>query len=72
MAGGLERCRGRWYAISCGDAASKTYKAVGPAHAVYFATYEAVKQFMGGNKNNGHHPLAAGNEKWIIHIKGYC
>lgn len=31
----------------------------GPAHAVYFATYEAVKQAMGGNAS-GHHPLAAG------------
>lgn len=32
----------------------------GPAHAVYFATYEAVKQGMGGNEGDGHHPLAAG------------
>ncbi|KAI4134282.1 MAG: hypothetical protein LQ347_001665 [Umbilicaria vellea] len=31
----------------------------GPAHAVYFATYEAVKQGMGGNVGNEHHPLAA-------------
>lgn len=31
----------------------------GPAHAVYFATYEAVKQSMGGNDSDGHHPLAA-------------
>ncbi|KAI9863457.1 MAG: asparaginyl-tRNA synthetase [Vezdaea acicularis] len=33
----------------------------GPAHAVYFATYEAVKQAMGGNEGTGadHHPLAA-------------
>ena len=31
----------------------------GPAHAVYFATYEVVKQSMGGNAS-GHHPLAAG------------
>lgn len=31
----------------------------GPAHAVYFATYEVVKQQMGGNAA-GHHPLAAG------------
>lgn len=34
----------------------------GPAHAVYFATYEVVKQAMGGNAA-GHHPLAAG-EDW--------
>ncbi|MCJ1461857.1 Fe(2+) transporter [Pseudocyphellaria aurata] len=31
----------------------------GPAHAVYFATYEAVKQAMGGNNGTEHHPLAA-------------
>jgi hypothetical protein len=31
----------------------------GPAHAVYFATYEAVKHLMGGNKTGTHHPLAA-------------
>ncbi|KJX95050.1 mitochondrial rna-splicing protein mrs3 [Zymoseptoria brevis] len=30
----------------------------GPAHAVYFATYEVVKQAMGGNAS-GHHPVAA-------------
>lgn len=35
-------------------------KNIGPAHAVYFATYEAVKQAMGGNMGNEHHPLAAG------------
>jgi hypothetical protein len=32
---------------------------LGPAHAVYFATYEAVKHVMGGNKAGVHHPLAA-------------
>lgn len=32
----------------------------GPAHAVYFATYEAVKHGMGGNMGDEHHPLAAG------------
>ncbi|RCI11453.1 hypothetical protein L249_7474 [Ophiocordyceps polyrhachis-furcata BCC 54312] len=31
----------------------------GPAHAVYFATYEAVKHAMGGNEAGVHHPLAA-------------
>jgi hypothetical protein len=31
----------------------------GPAHAVYFATYEAVKHVMGGNQVGVHHPLAA-------------
>ncbi|KAI9798819.1 MAG: hypothetical protein M1825_004992 [Sarcosagium campestre] len=31
----------------------------GPAHAVYFVTYEVVKQNMGGNEGSDHHPLAA-------------
>ena len=34
----------------------------GPAHAVYFGTYEIVKEMAGGNVDDGHHPLAAGNE----------
>jgi solute carrier family 25 (mitochondrial iron transporter), member 28/37 len=33
---------------------------IGPAHAVYFGTYEAVKEFAGGNKDDNHHPFAAG------------
>jgi solute carrier family 25 iron transporter 28/37 len=33
----------------------------GPAHAVYFGTYEVVKEYAGGNKQDGkHHPYAAG------------
>ena len=37
----------------------------GPAHALYFLTYEAVKHAMGGN-NAGHHPLAGGitHQSW--------
>lgn len=32
----------------------------GPAHAVYFGTYEVVKEFAGGNARDGkHHPAAA-------------
>ncbi|KAG0245670.1 mitochondrial carrier domain-containing protein [Mortierella sp. GBAus27b] len=31
----------------------------GPAHALYFGTYEVAKQAFGGNEA-GHHPLAAG------------
>ncbi|KAJ9292623.1 hypothetical protein DTO271G3_8595 [Paecilomyces variotii] len=31
----------------------------GPAHAVYFGTYEFVKEFAGGNVDDGHHPMAA-------------
>ena len=38
-------------------------KNAGPAHAVYFATYEAVKHAMGGNMGNAHHPLAAGKRE---------
>ncbi|KAF8424061.1 mitochondrial carrier domain-containing protein [Tirmania nivea] len=30
----------------------------GPAHAVYFSTYEFVKQRLGGNEGEEHHPLA--------------
>lgn len=33
---------------------------LGPAHAVYFGTYEIVKDLAGGNVDDGHHPLAAG------------
>jgi hypothetical protein len=34
----------------------------GPAHAVYFAAYEATKHALGGNEGGSdqHHPLAAG------------
>lgn len=34
----------------------------GPAHAVYFASYEATKHALGGNEggHEEHHPLAAG------------
>ncbi|RPB29454.1 mitochondrial carrier [Terfezia boudieri ATCC MYA-4762] len=30
----------------------------GPAHAIYFSTYELVKQRLGGNEGEEHHPLA--------------
>lgn len=61
MAGSFKRCRRRRYASLRGEAAIAAYTGTGPAHAVYFATYEAVKQAMGGNKGNEHHPLAAGS-----------
>lgn len=34
----------------------------GPAHAVYFASYETVKHALGGNEGgkDEHHPIAAG------------
>jgi hypothetical protein len=40
---------------------------LGPAHAVYFATYEAVKHLMGGNQAGVHHPLAAGESTRFIY-----
>jgi hypothetical protein len=33
----------------------------GPAHALYFATYEYAKESFGGNAA-GHHPVAAGKQ----------
>lgn len=47
---------------------TRVFRGVGPAHAVYFATYEAVKHAMGGNKDNEHHPLAAGMFSWQTRI----
>ena len=41
---------------------------IGPAHAVYFATYEAVKHVMGGNQAGVHHPLAAGMFSSIVYF----
>ncbi|KAF2096531.1 mitochondrial carrier [Rhizodiscina lignyota] len=40
---------------------SSVVMGAGPAHAVYFATYESVKHAMGGNEGlkHEHHPLAA-------------
>lgn len=36
-------------------------RCTGPAHAVYFGTYEVVKEMAGGNRADGkHHPAAAG------------
>ena len=45
----------------------------GPAHAVYFGTYEAVKEFAGGNKDDLHHPFAAGiwDLPYTVLARGY-
>lgn len=46
---------------------------LGPAHAVYFGTYEVVKDMAGGNVDEGHHPLAAGriwNMREILEVHG--
>ncbi|KIH89116.1 hypothetical protein SPBR_07856 [Sporothrix brasiliensis 5110] len=55
------------YRMAVGEGISSLWRGMssvvvgaGPAHAVYFATYEAVKHVMGGNKVGTHHPLAAG------------
>jgi solute carrier family 25 iron transporter 28/37 len=37
----------------------------GPAHAVYFGTYEAVKDFAGGNRA-GHHLGATGENSLLL------
>lgn len=60
MAWGFKRHRGCWYGISSPLKLRELTSLPGPAHAVYFATYEVVKQAMGGNEGTEHHPLAAG------------
>lgn len=58
----LKRHSGRRYVMIVSNLRRRGLnRGVGPAHAVYFATYEAVKQAMGGNNGTEHHPLAAGN-----------
>lgn len=64
VAWNLECHSGRWYVIIIPSLRRGLIGGIGPAHAVYFATYEAVKQAMGGNKGTEHHPLAAGNFRW--------
>jgi hypothetical protein len=44
---------------------------LGPAHAVYFGTYEIVKEMAGGNVDDGHHPLAAGR-RLVPHFISWC
>jgi len=51
----LEGLRTLWRGVS------SVIVGAGPAHAVYFGTYETVKEFAGGNAADGkHHPFAAG------------
>lgn len=38
---------------------------------MYFATYEVVKQAMGGNAA-GHHPIAAGEEQIITSTHAFA
>ncbi|RMZ91809.1 hypothetical protein DV736_g980, partial [Chaetothyriales sp. CBS 134916] len=50
----LEGLRTLWRGVS------SVIVGAGPAHAVYFGTYEVVKELAGGNKQDGkHHPVAA-------------
>lgn len=44
------------------------FATIGPAHAVYFGTYEIVKEMAGGNVDDGHHPLAAGMIFWTVEL----
>lgn len=45
---------------------------IGPAHAVYFGTYEIVKEMAGGNVDDGHHPLAAGKIFGTVELIYLC
>lgn len=60
MARHVECCCGCRLVYLRGLSADILTLGLGPAHAVYFATYEAVKHVMGGNQAGVHHPLAAG------------
>ena len=59
----VECCNGRRLVSSrLGCCNSGADRAAGPAHAVYFASYEATKHALGGNEGGSdeHHPFAAG------------
>ncbi|UQC87083.1 uncharacterized protein CLUP02_12585 [Colletotrichum lupini] len=56
---GTYRIASREGVLSLWRGMSSVVAGAGPAHAVYFATYEAVKHVMGGNQAGVHHPLAA-------------
>jgi hypothetical protein len=62
----MERCLERdswsWYVRAiCNNIYLWLTRTSGPAHAVYFGTYEVVKELAGGNAEDGkHHPGAAG------------
>ena len=40
----------------------------GPAHAMYFGSYEVMKKFFGNNGNGGHFPVANGMLKCSLNI----
>jgi hypothetical protein len=61
MERGVERhCWSRWDMPLAPAPVKPLILDTGPAHAVYFGTYEVVKEFAGGNKDDHHHPFAAG------------
>jgi hypothetical protein len=62
MARSEQRHRWRRYGYQIWSAQDRPDNSpTGPAHAVYFGTYEVVKEFAGGNAEDGkHHPMAAG------------
>lgn len=65
----------RWVLVSsCASIQEGTLTDVfltGPAHAVYFGTYEAVKQKLGGNVGSEHHPFAVGMASVIFFFVRY-
>ena len=40
----------------------------GPAHAMYFGSYEIMKKFLGNNGNGGHFPVANGMLNCFLNI----
>jgi hypothetical protein len=47
----------------------------GPAHAVHFGTYEAVKELIGGNKDGGAHQWLSARKSVFIYdcpFRGIC
>lgn len=59
----VERCTWRRSVLwSSRSLSAQLRHDAGPAHAVYFASYETVKHALGGNEggNDEHHPFAAG------------
>lgn len=71
MEGSVQRSSGSWWVLGFpGFARSRSDGLIGPAHAVYFATYEAVKHAMGGNEGlkHEHHPLAAGTVLTFVFV----
>ena len=67
MEGRLERDNWSWYGISHMVLFIILTLHLGPAHALYFLTYENVKHAMGGNEQ-GQHPLAGRKSTALIYL----